>query len=266
MVDHNPASRWDEGTEIHGLTSYDINRTIRKLSAAKQKEKTIEISDEVIESLFSEDLKCRVCLGVLESTLATTCLHRFCSECLHRSLRMELGPKMHHECPSCRAKLASRRASKPDSKFDRLVQIFSGTKRSADEMNESAAGRSATQKGSASSSGAVDLKKYRDMHKQNVIKFKEKQKQLTGSGRHNTSSSSRKAMNAAYSGFDGTSHKKGAAAAAKAAASAAAAAAGQNKVWLKLQPPPEVNYAPFTCIVSYQNLNGFSAGNVSMFV
>eukprot|EP01032_Pedospumella_encystans_P009885 gene9885-11600_t len=151
---------------------------------------------------------------------------------------MELGPKMHHECPSCRAKLASRRASKPDSKFDRLVQIFSGTKRSADEMSESAAGRSSAQKGSASSSGGVDLKKYRDMHKQNVIKFKEKQKQLNGTGRNNTSSSSRKAMNAAYSGFEGTGNKKGAAA-AKAAASAAAAASAQNKVWLKLQPPPE---------------------------
>lgn len=245
MVDHNPASRWDEGTEIHGLTSYDINRTIRKLSAAKMKEKTIEISDDVIESLFSEDLKCRVCLGVLESTLATTCLHRFCSECLHRSLRMELGPKMHHECPSCRAKLASRRASKPDSKFDRLVQIFSGTKRSADEMNEPAAGRS---RGSASSSGAVDLKKYRDMHKQNVIKFKEKQKLMNGTGRQSASSSSRKAMNAAYSGFESGGNKKGAAAAKAAAATAAA----QNKVWLKLQPPPEVRESLLlvtTCVI-----------------
>jgi hypothetical protein len=37
---------------------------------------------------------------------------------------MELGPKSHHECPSCRAKLASRRASKPDMKYDSLIRLI----------------------------------------------------------------------------------------------------------------------------------------------
>jgi len=250
MVDRNPASRYDEDTEIQGLTSYDINRTVRKVST---KDKTIEVSEDVINSLFMEDLKCRVCLGVLENTLTTTCLHRFCSECLHRALRVELGAKQHHECPSCRAKLASRRASKADSKFDRLVQIFSGIKRSADEMDESSSGakaldgRSSSPRGSATSStseAAVDLKKYRDMHKENVGKFREMRaaKLANGTGKtsQSASSSSRKAMNAAYSGYENEKGNKKAGSSRSTAKAVAAEAAPQNKVWLKLFPTPEV--------------------------
>jgi hypothetical protein len=92
----------------------------------------------------------------------------------------------------------------------------------------------------------VDLKKYRDMHKENVGKFREMraQKLLNGVVRgQSAGSSSRKAMNAAYSGYENnaSSSKKTAAAAAKANNSRAATAADpQNKVWLKLVPTPEV--------------------------
>ena len=65
---------------------------------------------ELDESILEDDLKCPVCLGILDTTYTVmACLHRFCSECLHRSLRIELAPgKSSHECPSCRAKVRSQ--------------------------------------------------------------------------------------------------------------------------------------------------------------
>lgn len=250
MVDRNPASRWEEDTVIHGLTLFDIKREARKLTDISD---TVEVSNDVIESLLTDNLKCGVCLGPLDSTLTTTCLHRFCSECLQRALRMDLGPKMHHECPSCRAKLASRRASKPDGKFDKLVQLFAGAKRCFDEMdgaevdmdgvkNSSSEGKNSPR---ANSNESVDLKKYRDMHKQNVVKFRDMraQKLLAGANRgggqnSGGNSNSRKAMNANYLDLQQNIKRNGAANAAAAAAKAAATA--QNKVWLKLDPVPEV--------------------------
>ena len=129
---HPPLSKHEEDVHIAGLTSFDQHRGPRRLfsdsTTAEDGSKvpaTISVPDNVVDSLFREDLKCGVCLGTLNITLTITqCFHRFCSECLHRSLRMELGPKSHHECPSCRAKLASRRASKPDMKYDSLIRLI----------------------------------------------------------------------------------------------------------------------------------------------
>jgi hypothetical protein len=252
MVDRNPASRWDEDTVIHGLTQFDIKRAPRKLTV---KTETIEVPNDVIESLLIDNLKCGVCLGPLDSTLTTTCLHRFCSECLQRALRMDLGPKMHHECPSCRAKLASRRASKPDTKFDKLVTIFTGAKRSFNEIDEGGVEESSAKDGVTSARGSprggspraedsVDLKKYRELHDQNIVKFRDMraQKLLASTNRSSRSSgassaNNRKAMNANYLEVQQSLKKNGAASAAVAAKTKATA---QNKVWLKLDPIPEV--------------------------
>lgn len=252
MVDRNPASRWDEDTEIHGLTLFDINREPRKLS---EKTLSIEVENDIIESLLTDNLKCGVCLGPLDSTLTTSCLHRFCSECLQRALRMDLGPKMHHECPSCRAKLASRRACKPDSKFDKLVDLFTGIKRSFEEMDgtpneNSVKGGSTDGKWSPRGSGSpradetVDLKKYRDLHDQNIIKFRDMraQKLLASANRGgnrggSTAANSRKTMNANYLDMQQSIKRNGVSNATVVAKSPATA---QNKVWLKLDPVPEV--------------------------
>jgi aspartyl-tRNA synthetase len=51
---------------------------------------------------------------------------------------MELGPRTHHECPACRAKLASRRDSKPDLKFDILIKKLSSIAESKVEKVEDA--------------------------------------------------------------------------------------------------------------------------------
>lgn len=274
MVDRNPASKWDEDTVIYGLTMYDMNRTIRKLPEKENNAAFIEVPNEVIESLMSDDLKCGVCLGKLENTLATTCLHRFCSDCLQRSLRMELGAKAHHECPSCRAKLASRRSSKPDPKFDILVQIFSGEKRKADAMegdgddqadgaqngNSSEARSSPRPFGKSSNSTrnqdieeTVDLKKYREMHSKNVGKFREMRAQKLLNANKGANSRKSGASNTHMQYTESASNKKAA------AREPAVASGGDNKVWLKLYPVPEV-YFVATCLISFSRYRLYACG------
>jgi hypothetical protein len=114
-------------------------------------------------------------------------LHRFCSECLHRSLRMELGPsKTSHECPSCRAKLPSRRSSKKDPLYDNIIQLFSSNSNSNSNSSNrnSSSNSNSLEYGDSpkspnemrqSESAAVadfDLAKYRKLHEENVLKFR----------------------------------------------------------------------------------------------
>jgi hypothetical protein len=52
---------------------------------------------------FTNDISCPVCLETYNKTWTVmSCLHRFCSDCFHRSLRMELGSQSNKECPLCR--------------------------------------------------------------------------------------------------------------------------------------------------------------------
>lgn len=66
---------------------------------------------------INDDLSCPICLGVIRKAVTTIeCLHRFCTECIEKSLR--LGQK---ECPTCRERCPSRRFLRPDPNFDALI-------------------------------------------------------------------------------------------------------------------------------------------------
>jgi hypothetical protein len=243
---------------IPGLTLYDRKRSVRKVFDAKNSGPFVEVENSVIDSLCTDDLKCGVCWGLLDTTLATTCLHRFCSECLHRSLRMELGPKAHHECPSCRSKLASRRSSRPDTNFDRIVSLLtssiSGQKRLAvNEGMEDRHVRACDTYLNSNELSKKDFKNFRDLHAENVGKFRERRAQLnldsisprsgaTGFSSGNLIPNTRKAMNATFSMLSdqmATSHST---AVVKACSSKVVStlSASKTKVWLKLFPLPEV--------------------------
>lgn len=67
-----------------------------------------------------KDVQCPICLGIIRKTRTVMeCLHRFCKECIDRSMR--LG---NNECPSCRTHCASRRSLRPDPKFDLLISTL----------------------------------------------------------------------------------------------------------------------------------------------
>mmetsp|Transcript_22368 Transcript_22368/g.28946 ORF Transcript_22368/g.28946 Transcript_22368/m.28946 type:complete len:302 (+) Transcript_22368:102-1007(+) len=63
------------------------------------------------------ELTCPVCLRLLNKTeIVMECLHRFCSECIQKCLRVTKN-----ECPSCRIHIPSRRSLRPDPNFDALI-------------------------------------------------------------------------------------------------------------------------------------------------
>ena len=72
---------------------------------------------EMDTDTLNDHLSCPICLGVIRKTVTTIeCLHRFCAECIEKSLR--LGQK---ECPTCRERCPSRRFLRPDPNFDALI-------------------------------------------------------------------------------------------------------------------------------------------------
>jgi hypothetical protein len=115
-------------------TEFDERRQVRSLITGEQ------VTVANIASLTSH-LNCPVCLNILRETVLVrddfcgykknylkkkkliksflqvkACLHRFCTECINRSLHT--GKR---ECPSCRAKCATKRDLRPDPRFDALV-------------------------------------------------------------------------------------------------------------------------------------------------
>lgn len=58
-------------------------------------------------------------LWVYDFSFLEKCMHRFCGECIKRSLRHNKK-----ECPTCRQPCASKRALRRDTDFDRLIKIM----------------------------------------------------------------------------------------------------------------------------------------------
>ncbi|XP_021827195.1 putative E3 ubiquitin-protein ligase RING1a isoform X1 [Prunus avium] len=80
-------------------------------------------SEEKPEFLFVQlpeirkDVHCPICLGIIKKTRTVMeCLHRFCRECIDKSMRMG-----NNECPACRTHCASRRSLRDDPNYDALI-------------------------------------------------------------------------------------------------------------------------------------------------
>ena len=112
----NPSSKWEEHTEIEGVTLFELYGPCRKAETDKTVMKTL--STKVLDS----ELRCPICLMYLKNThIVMECLHRFCGDCIQKSIR--IGKK---ECPSCRLHLPSRRSLRPDPNFDALLVTLYG--------------------------------------------------------------------------------------------------------------------------------------------
>ncbi|KAF3635208.1 hypothetical protein FXO38_00239 [Capsicum annuum] len=79
-----------------------------------------EEKDEFITVKLSEirkEVQCPICLGIIRKTRTVMeCLHRFCRECIDKSMRMG-----NNECPACRTHCASRRSLRDDPNYDALI-------------------------------------------------------------------------------------------------------------------------------------------------
>uniref|UniRef100_A0A7E4VGA6 RING-type E3 ubiquitin transferase n=1 Tax=Panagrellus redivivus TaxID=6233 RepID=A0A7E4VGA6_PANRE len=84
---------------------------------------------------LSNELDCPVCLDLLNKTTVTkTCLHRFCSDCIVSALQ-----HANKECPTCRTKLISKRGTRADNNFDRLIKTVWADRGVYDRMQKPAA-------------------------------------------------------------------------------------------------------------------------------
>lgn len=64
-----------------------------------------------------KEVQCPICLGIIRKTRTVMeCLHRFCRECIDKSMRMG-----NNECPACRKHCASRRSLRDDPNYDALI-------------------------------------------------------------------------------------------------------------------------------------------------
>jgi len=178
-------------------------RTIIAPLNEKRKQNHIIINKSDGENLFHNEIMCPICLDVLDTTWTVmACLHRFCSDCLQKTLRMDRGPNQSHECPLCRVKLASRRSCKPDPKYDEIVSLI--VNGSASRSNNSS---------SSINNGRVisrsDIDRIRQTHIEKVRQFRQVRAIKLSSNNHNESrytKSAHSTINAAASTGGDTSN------------------------------------------------------------
>eukprot|EP00052_Salpingoeca_macrocollata_P018171 m.148963 g.148963 ORF g.148963 m.148963 type:complete len:281 (+) comp20620_c2_seq3:40-882(+) len=93
------------------LSEYEQQRE----PAPLQNGRVIELGVEALEP----EVLCPICLSVMTNPMSTMeCLHRFCSECISKSLRF--GKK---ECPTCRHPCPSRRSLRADTAMQGLIGV-----------------------------------------------------------------------------------------------------------------------------------------------
>ena len=196
------------------LTSYDMARAPRKLKPVLVRNEQGELVDNYLtlplnltEEIHMDEFKCPICLDTLNQTWTASCLHRFCMDCLHKSLRMNLGPhKLLHECPACRAKQASRRSSRADTQFDEVINFILSTTCIKDDEAVPIAEIFENKR------NTFDLERYRNLHEAKVQSFKDqassqpkkKRPVPTRSSSENSSSSS-SSSNSSSSSSDSSS-------------------------------------------------------------
>ena len=115
----NPESKWMECIEVPGLVLWDIYAKPRVVFASKPEDNNrVRVSVKALATEFH----CPVCLGYMKKPVTVMqCLHRFCSECLEKCLR--IGQK---ECPRCRIHIPSRRSLRQDKHFQAIMRSIYG--------------------------------------------------------------------------------------------------------------------------------------------
>lgn len=69
---------------------------------------------------LTDHFVCPVCLDFLSNAhVAPECLHHFCGNCIKESLH-----RCKNECPSCRARISTRRSLRHDKSYDLIVSWF----------------------------------------------------------------------------------------------------------------------------------------------
>ncbi|CAF1414004.1 unnamed protein product [Rotaria sp. Silwood1] len=100
----------------------------------RQRQPQILIDDDHIQCIPADpilkSLSCPICLDLFNKTMVTTtCLHRFCADCIHRWLKSE-----NKVCPTCRKILKSKRYLRSDDRTDSLVDMIKKQQAKTNEL------------------------------------------------------------------------------------------------------------------------------------
>jgi uncharacterized protein YbaR (Trm112 family) len=237
LQDHNPRSLLPERIEENGQLVDNF----------------VEVDSREIEKILSEDLKCPICRGPLNTTIAiAACLHRFCSDCFQRSIR---DYKQQHGCPICRKSLASRRSSKPDRLIDQLVSSLQSYTNPEDadllvDKQEDQEQPKKKRKSTESPFADIDLQQqieeFRKAYLQRVEEFKARQKILKSQPQRSIPAES-------YFQQNFSTSRKVQSKAPKTRPSKAKETSG-NRVCMAVFPFPQVFLASFSLSISYRFL------------
>ncbi|XWS18417.1 hypothetical protein CRYUN_Cryun32bG0042100 [Craigia yunnanensis] len=97
--------------ETEDAAADESDRSPSPCNEHKQEYVLVKLSD------IRKEVQCPICLGIIRKTRTVMeCLHRFCRECIDKSMRMG-----NNECPACRTHCASRRSLRDDPNYDALI-------------------------------------------------------------------------------------------------------------------------------------------------
>ena len=112
----HPGSQWQEpkpGPLESELTLYEKHRKPRPAPSGSFK--------CPLQGL-QQEFRCVICLDYIRNArIVRECLHRFCENCIEKSL-VQVG--LRKECPICRVHIPSRRSLAPDPDFDKLIRYI----------------------------------------------------------------------------------------------------------------------------------------------
>ncbi|KAK9681984.1 hypothetical protein RND81_10G041500 [Saponaria officinalis] len=98
-------------------STHDEEENTSQLSSGDEVENNMDEFILVRLADIRKEVQCPICLGIIRKTRTVMeCLHRFCRECIDKSMRMG-----NNECPACRTHCASRRSLRDDPNYDALI-------------------------------------------------------------------------------------------------------------------------------------------------
>lgn len=101
-------------------------------------------------SAMEEYFQCSICLNVMQTTIVTSCGHRYCDKCIHEWVNR------HHTCPCCNGILNTTQLIK-DHQFDGLIDACMKEKEAAESSHFENVISSATDSGTSTGSGSTPV-------------------------------------------------------------------------------------------------------------
>lgn len=82
------------------------------------------VESATLENMEQENLRCSICLYILDEPHITRCAHRFCKKCLQKHMQQEIPQFESHTCPDCRQPVSTFRSCVADTRTKALIKLL----------------------------------------------------------------------------------------------------------------------------------------------